>query len=335
MSVWISTAILGLAWFAAVNAVASLVAWSISLFVADRVVGSARRARQLLTLRFLPIVAAAIVSVGLFVPAHFYLEPVNPDERYGFLLVMAAASAVLLGRAAWRFAAVLRASIRFGATARTYATASGSNAVIDVPGLDGIAVAGVIHPRVLIGNPARRALTRDELDVALAHERAHQVAHDNLTRVSMACVPDFFGFSAASRRIERQWEGEAECLADARAADGSPERAAHLASALIKIARLARADRQEQAIGWSTFHKPALLETRVRRLVAGQPAVPPVGGRWLGTLATLIAAAIILAWSTGLPAELHRLTEEVIESQDPSIDAVNARERENADNKNP
>ena len=89
---------------------------------------------------------------------------------------------------------------------------------------------------------------------------------DNLTRVALQGVPDFFGFSSSARRIERLWDAQAECLADARAVDGSPDRATHLASALVKVARL-EAPRVPSIVAWSTFHQAALLETRVRLLI--------------------------------------------------------------------
>jgi beta-lactamase regulating signal transducer with metallopeptidase domain len=183
---------------------------------------------------------------------------------------------------------------------------------VDMPMLRGIALAGVFRPRVLVGASAREALTAAELDVAIAHELAHQRARDNLVRALMWCVPDFLGLMPAARRLETLWDAEAECLADARAVDGSEARAVCLASALVKVARLAPGPAHAYAPAWSTFHQAALLETRVRRLVtAPERACSQV--RWL----PLVCAALVsfaVAWFSGLPAQLHALTEILINS---------------------
>jgi beta-lactamase regulating signal transducer with metallopeptidase domain len=187
----------------------------------------------------------------------------------------------------------------------------GAAAWVEVPLMRGIALAGVIRPRVLVGSTARQALTAAELEVAVAHELAHQRSRDNLTRALMRSVPDFLGFTRAGRRIERLWEGEAECLADARAVNGSPARATRLASAMVKVARLAGADEKLYALGWSTFHHRSLLERRVRLMVEHPPARLRPGCN-LTTLAAIVTGAVGLAWVGGLPHELHAITEALI-----------------------
>ena len=182
----------------------------------------------------------------------------------------------------------------------------------EVPLLPGIALAGIMRPRILVGAPARRLLSEDELDVALAHELAHQQNGDNLTRVLMRCTPDFLGGTRTARRLEALWAGEAECLADAAAVGASPARATHLASALVKIGRLA-AGGPQWSPEWSALHHPALLELRVRRLVSGT-TVEPGSSRWFRVAAALSAVAVAAAWSLGLPTELHWLTERLLHS---------------------
>jgi hypothetical protein len=182
----------------------------------------------------------------------------------------------------------------------------------EVPLLPGIALAGIMRPRILVGEPARRLLSGDELDVALAHELAHQQTGDNLTRVLMRCAPDFLAGTRTARRLETLWAGEAECLADATAVGNSPTRAALLASALVKIGRIAVGGPQWSP-EWSTLHHPVLLEVRVRRLVAGTP-VGRGSSRWFRIAASLSAVAVVVAWSLGLPTELHWLTERLLHS---------------------
>ncbi|MGH8638741.1 MAG: hypothetical protein ACREUZ_16510, partial [Burkholderiales bacterium] len=130
----------------------------------------------------------------------------------------------------------------------------------------------------------------------------------------MLCAPDFFGFTASARRIERLWEGEAECLADARAVGGNPARATRLASAMIKVARLASGHSHACAPGWSPFHHAALLETRVRLLIGRDDRIDPrhTSERGLRYLALTIAAVLLAAWLAGVPHDLHRVTERLI-----------------------
>jgi Zn-dependent protease with chaperone function len=214
-------------------------------------------------------------------------------------------------RSAFRLAAACRRSARL--SRETGRTGRQDRAGMrDVPLLRGIALAGIVRPRILIGSQARRLLSGDELEVALAHELAHKRTGDNFTRVLMHCAPDFLAATRTARRLETLWAGEAECLADAAAAGGNPARAAQLASALVKIGRLASAG-QRWSPEWSGLHNPALLELRVRRLVAGTP-VQPGSSCWFRLAAAIGAAVVLGAWSLGLPAELHWLTERLLRS---------------------
>jgi beta-lactamase regulating signal transducer with metallopeptidase domain len=310
MRVLASTLILGLAWFAATNLVAAAVAMLAARRVSNTVGASVSRADRLLALRLAPVVCAATVTL-LFVPAHLRLEPPNPDERYGALVfALAAVSMVLFIRAGWNAVRIGAASASLRLCARQQA--HGRTRMLDLPLLGGIALAGVLRPTILIGSRTRDILTDAELDVAVAHELAHQSARDNLSRLLMRCAPDAFGWTGTGRRIEQQWEAEAECVADARAIGGSPTRATRLASALVKVARIASDDyRRAHAQGWSSFHHPDLLETRVRLLIEGRTA--RVRRRWeLRTLALMLAAVLVLALMSGMPTELHWLTEEAV-----------------------
>ena len=186
----------------------------------------------------------------------------------------------------------------------------GAVRIMEVPGFQGVALAGIVRPRILVGTAARRVLTSGELDLAVAHERAHQRAGDNLSRALIYCAPDVLGLLPQAGRLERLWEAEAECLADAAAVNGNPHRATRLASALVKVARLASAD-QTWSPGWSTLHHPALLEARVRLLVA-TPRVPSATPGSMPAAAACGLGAVAAAWMSGVPQQLHWLTEALI-----------------------
>jgi hypothetical protein len=311
MTIPASAVVLGLAWFAGVNLIASVFALAAATWLPDAIAVDVRRARQLLALRFFPAAIAATVAVALFAPAHVLLEPADVEERYGVLpLGLAVIGLVLIARSVWRTARIAAASIRLAIYARRHA-ADRRTATLELPLLPAIALAGVFRPRVIIGSPARQALTMEELDVAVAHELAHRHAHDNLTRVLMACVPDLFSLTPAARRIERLWEAEAECLADARAAAGSAVRASRLASALVKVARLRSSD-AAWSPGWSSFHHAALLETRVLLLVQRPRQQPSRADRSSAPAGTVVVALVVAAWTAGVPRALHAITERLL-----------------------
>jgi Zn-dependent protease with chaperone function len=304
--------ILTFAWFAAVNVLISIVAMIAARFFADSVGADPRRARRLALARLAPTAIAAIAAVGIFLPAHLQLEPPRADEWLGpWTLTAGLCGIALVLRSAFRLAATWHRSARLVRDMGRKVTI-GRFCMTEVPLLPGLALAGIVRPRILIGSPARRMLSEEELDVALAHELAHQQTGDNFTRVLMRCAPDFLAGTRTAERLETLWAGEAECLADAAAVGDSPKRAAQLASALVKIGRLA-AGGPQWSPEWSALHHPALLELRVRRLVSGA-RVGPGSSRWFRLATAIGAVAVTAAWSFGLPAELHFLTEQLLHS---------------------
>lgn len=304
----LSTVVLGLAWFAAVNVVASALAWGVATSILPT--RAARRGAVMLALRLFPAAASSLFVALLFVPAHWTFEPVDAQERLGLVLwMLSLAGAALLMRSAVRAVSVGRAGWRL----RALDACAFDPGVYEVPGLAGISLAGVLRTRILVGAVVRRALDGAELDVALAHERAHRRSLDNVKRFVMFCAPDVFGSWAVAREVESRWHATAESLADARAVHGDGVRAVHLASALVKVSRLASASAPVvSSPAWSTLHDPPLLEMRVRRLVDGtapsarapRPGVSVVAG-------ALVGVAFVASSAVAYPA-VHQLTEVLV-----------------------
>ena len=218
------------------------------------------------------------------------------------LLLRSAARMSVVARAGWRLRACKRLS-PVDLTARVY----------EVEGLGGVSLAGVFRTRILVGAAVRGSLTEAELDVALAHERAHRRAFDNLKRFVMFCAPDLFGGSAASRKVEAAWRATAEWLADARAVDGDGTRAVQLASALVKVSRLALAPSPVlSSPAWSTLHDPPLLELRVRRLVGGRAPVAATPSRAYRIVCLTLFATVLLSCVTLAAPSVHQLTEALV-----------------------
>jgi hypothetical protein len=338
MRLLLSSLFLGAVWFAAANAIASLIAWPVGAWLLGRFRTQPTRrigATMMLTVRLLPFVASLVFVLAVFLPAHVRFEPAESDESFGLVLGGLAAIGLSLAlRSAWRAGQWGLAGHRFARLTRRAGNRVESGAsvgALEIGGLPGVSLAGIWRPRILIGSEALSALTPSELEVAISHEVAHRRSQDNLKRFLLYCAPDFFGRTRVARQLEEQWQAEAECEADAAAVMGDSQRAVVLASALVKVARLARAAATHQVSRggtaataasaapwslpwsmWSAFHVPTLLEMRVRRLVSS-PAGPPVATRrlaWSG--ATLGLGIPVGLWLSGFSSTLHLVTEVLV-----------------------
>jgi len=299
--------VLSLAWFAAVNAIASL-ASALAARVAIRINPPSPRA--FVVIRLFPAIASLVFAGTMFLPAQWALEPRDADERFGVAwFALAAVGAMLLIRSTRRAIVIDTVCRRLGRHGRPFATRPIE--VQEVDDVPGVSLAGILRPRILIGPRIVAELSGPELDVAIAHEVAHLDAFDNFSRWCMFCAPDFLSGSAIAGRLEEHWREAAECRADSRAVQGDTGRAVDLAAALIKVARLtANWSGRLPAPSWSTLHDSVLLELRVRRLVSGlvPPAEPlPSRFRTIGLgFAGLIVAIPLLAET------IHRVTEALV-----------------------
>jgi len=302
-----TTLLLALAWFAALNLAASLIAWAAAAGLQRTRIRP--RAGALLAVRLFPAGASLLLTLVLFVPAHWLTEPRGLNESFGSTVyLLSLAGAALIGRAAVRAFALARADRRLRVRERLSAVVPHLRESEALPGL---ALAGLLRTRILAGPQVVGTLTSPELDVAIAHELAHHRAVDNLKRWALYCTPDFFGWSSTARKIERDWHAAAESLADARAVGGDAQRAIDLASALIKVARLSlERPRLENAL-WSTFNDPALLKHRVQQLTRGIPVAAPCHPRRTASVGLLLVGAVALLVPV-LSGTIHAITESVI-----------------------
>lgn len=310
MRLLLSTMLIGLAWFAAINLAGSIAAWLAARHVLKP--GRAISGTLLLILRLLPAGLATLLVAAVFVPAHLSFEPAESDERFGIILwTLAALGFGLIARSAYRLVRVSAAARRVRRW-RLVPVASTVGEAYEVTGFPGVCLAGIVRTRILVGASARVTLTADELKLALAHEHAHRRALDNLKRCAMYCAPDVFGWSAAAAQVEERWRAEAERDADCRAVAGDERRAMHLASALVKVARLGTAGNKLASPVWSTFNEPPLLEVRVRSLVSGASRPQPV--RRIRQYAALGFAAMTAwaVWLADASHDIHVLTESFV-----------------------
>jgi len=219
------------------------VAWRV---VAPRTSGwrAAARARLLFTLRALPPALAALFVFALVVPAYILNEPAHTDETVGVkLLFLAAASAAGVLLALKRVGATWLATRRLAcAWMRQAEPVAIRGVAIPVYRIRHrfpiIAVVGIMRPRLFIAAQVFDGLADDELAAALAHERRHVEARDNLKRALLQAGQDALLFFPVGRVLARSWQRESELAADEFAASAGKAAALNLASAIIKISRL-------------------------------------------------------------------------------------------------
>ncbi|MDO8835098.1 MAG: M48 family metalloprotease [Vicinamibacterales bacterium] len=289
--------------FVLINAAASWLVWvcwpAVQPLVLRR--GAATRARLTFAWRAAPSALSVLGSLtaGL---AFLRFEPANPGERTGITLLMLAAIGVgALALGAARVVWTVRASERL---ARAWTAGPPSFTVPDsgVPAwvIDSdfpvVAVVGLRAPRMVVARCVVERCTPQELTVMLAHEHAHVAAHDNLKRLWLQCGVDGVAWTRRGAVIEGSWQEAAEDAADDRAALAGL-RAVDLASALVRVARMAPGRRMPAWPVAACFYRGGGLERRVRRILhAPEPASP---GRLAGLsgVPAVAAAAVVAGFS--------------------------------------
>ena len=168
-------------------------------------------ARLLFAVRMLPWTLTLFAVLAFCIPSYLWLEPEATGEKVGFVCFLTA----LLGAAIWALAIVRVVSAVRG-TARYLHRCERHGEKITMPGETGpalllkdrspvLAVAGVVHPRLVISRRVMRGLTTEQIDAALSHERAHRSSGDNLKRFLMLLAPDVLPFMRGFVTLERSW----------------------------------------------------------------------------------------------------------------------------------
>ncbi|HEY0428249.1 MAG TPA: M48 family metalloprotease [Pyrinomonadaceae bacterium] len=208
---------------------------------------AAKQARFIFALSVFPFVGACVFVFAFLLPAYLLFEPHKSDEIISFkLALLSIISLIGFAAAAWRV---------FGTRATTRRLVSNwlKNAEpveienVSIPAFrinhqfPVIAVVGTFRPQMFIANRIFDALSPEELQAAIAHEHGHLAAHDNFKRTILRICRDLLVFPLG-KTLERAWTETAESAADEYAALGGGNlTAVNLASALVKIARLAPA----------------------------------------------------------------------------------------------
>lgn len=278
-------------------------------------------ARLLFAVRMLPFTLTLFAVLAFCIPSYLWLEPEATGEKVGFVCFLTA----VLGAAIWALA-IVRVVHAVRGTARYLHRCERHGQQISMPGETApalllrdkspvLAVAGVVHPRLVISRRVMRGLTADQIDAALCHERAHRSSGDNLKRFLMLLAPDVLPFMRGFATLERSWAKAIEWAADDQASAGDPRRALSLADALVRVARMGNKP-QLSYLTSSLMADDHDLSERVDRLLRPQPIpdkpvkelIPLVSGA-----AALMAASLMIVtlWPASL-SMVHQALEQLI-----------------------
>lgn len=255
------------------------------------------RARRLARLRLWPAASGAVMGLAATV-AFLMFESRRPRESVsGLIIGLAAVGAVLMIASAWRWYRLVHATHR---AARGWFASAEPVALpgIDVPArtVDAafpiVAVVGLFKPTLIIARSVLASCTTDELRAILAHEQSHLSRRDNLRRLAMTATPDLLAWLPTSARLFSAWCEATEEAADDDAAGSQQDGRLHLASALVKVARLAASATTPVSVPAAALYSGGSLEGRVRRLLDRYP-LPRA--RQFGTVNLLVALSIAAA----------------------------------------
>jgi beta-lactamase regulating signal transducer with metallopeptidase domain len=266
-------------------------------------------ADEWLAIRLTPPVGAALFSAAVVVPAFLRYEPVH-REQPGFMLVaLAMIGAVLILDGARRGVRSYWVTHKLSAQWARVATRSRAGGMtIDI--IDSVApivaVVGGWRPRIVAARRVVHACTVEELACIVAHERAHVAAKDNLKRFLIAASPDVLSWLPLGRQLARRWRAASEQSADEWATSSGPRPRLALASALIKVARLATGT-PAALPPISTLINPDGIESRIQRLLE-----PAGDTRSRHLLIYTLSFATLVAAATVLSQPIYRCTEAMV-----------------------
>lgn len=265
-------------------------------------------ANALYGFRISPIVVGLAVVLGFTVPSFLRYEPRGNGEAMGVIPVVLGAVFVMLsccgGHRAWKAHKRTQNAIREWMTGARRVECRQLEYFEGGSGSPPIAMAGISRPALIVSAATSRVLSAQELSVSVEHELSHLRAHDNLKKlVLQACAFPFM------RGLERVWRDAVEYSADAGAVHSETE-ALDLASALVKVSRLAGGRALPELASGLAEGSASLLQGRVERLMTWRPQPPR--GSLAGPLASIAAVAGATALAVNYPGMLrgaHLLTE--------------------------
>ena len=259
-------------------------------------------ARVVFTLRIVPAALAMIAVIGLCIPSYLWLEPSAESEDVGVLGSIAAlAGAAMVGRSIARGRRAIVEMQRYVAGLRGKEMRIAGGTAVAIEGRRTTVAVGLLRPVVFVSRDVVAALSEEQLELAILHERSHARARDNLKRLAMMLAPSAFSL----RKIEQAWRRFAEWAADDAAVAGDRARSLALAETLVRVARIGA--HREAALATPLLGED--FSARVERLIEGpaQARAP----RWEPAALACVAAGALLARPSTL-GMVHRVLEKLI-----------------------
>ena len=275
--------------------------------------------RILLALRLLPVTAALLLVLLVFIPGYLWLEPASTPEPIGLLCIAIAA----LGAAVWSISiartlqAAARSSRLVRGWQRTGRPAFFRNHPIPVWKIDGpvphVMLAGFIRSHLIVSSRVVDNLTAEQLSAVLKHEEFHSRSRDNLKRLLVMLSPGLVPFYRGFAILERGWANVVEWAADDSAVAGDSERSLALAAALVQVARMGIAP-APTPLTTSLTADGLDLSTRIDRLLhnASAPAAPARGGLLPAASAAVAAVLLALLLRPAILRTAYEILEELI-----------------------
>ncbi len=271
---------------------------------------AASRADLLFVLRVLPVVVAGLFTFAFVIPSFLDFEPHTSGEIVGRIpLELGGLGLLVLSAGAFNaIAAYLKTleAVNGWLDGATFVSSCSSVPVFRIlPVMPALTLAGIRSPKMLLSEAAATILTPSELGAALQHEIAHVRRRDNLKKLLFR----FCAFPGMSR-LEAAWR-EAEEMAADDAAVRSAQDALDLASALIKLSRLAPVQ-PGAALTTSLQSMATSVNGRVQRLLCWSEeskSSPPSRAPWYlgGAVLGLFLTALASYWT--ILRDMHALTE--------------------------
>lgn len=259
-------------------------AWALGTHLAP-----AGRADALLRVRLAPAMVAALT--GVFAAVGLWrFESREIDEVLGWTLgigaTFGATFVCLFAARAWRMADETRRLLGAWLAGGTRITLPG----VTVPafrintGFPVVAVVGILRPTLVVDAVVLDACSAGELSAILAHEQGHVRRWDNLRRALFAATPDLLSATQTSQDLRAAWREATEEAADDLAAERGEDARVHLATALLRVARLASVSPTATLLGSqlpaSSLYHGESVERRVRRLCAAPMPASRTGRHW-------------------------------------------------------
>jgi beta-lactamase regulating signal transducer with metallopeptidase domain len=186
--------------------------------------------------------------------------------------------------------------------------------VVDEP-FPVVSLVGWFRPRLVVARTVLLSCDGDELAAVLAHEAGHHSRRDCWMRLLVRACPDLLSMTPWGDRMERLWAEAAEQDADERAARTGPTRAIDLASALVKVARLAGAG-SPPSPAVSALYRGEGVGARVERLLERDPAekrdVAVPGKLFTSIFLAALLAFVPAAIASGIHHQVHGVLEAVV-----------------------